>query len=160
MDATRQARRRFMRNAGVLLTAFGGLPLRGRAATMSQPFGNGTRDLVAYPQKRPLLEITARPPHLETPFSVFNGGAITPNDAFFVRYHLPNIPVIDAAKWRLSVDGDGANGQLELTFDELRNMPATEVVAVNQCSGNRRGLFQPHVAGVQWSYGAMGCARW
>jgi hypothetical protein len=38
-------------------------------------------------------------------------------------------------------------------------MPAFEVVAVNQCSGNRRGLFQPHVAGVEWGYGAMGCAR-
>ncbi len=39
-------------------------------------------------------------------------------------------------------------------------MPAAEVVAVNQCSGNRRGLFQPHVPGVEWGYGAMGCARW
>src|SRR5437660_11555966 len=39
-------------------------------------------------------------------------------------------------------------------------MPAVEVVAVNQCSGNRRGLFKPHVPGVEWGYGAMGCARW
>jgi len=39
-------------------------------------------------------------------------------------------------------------------------MPAIEVVAVNQCSGNRRGLSKPHVAGVEWGYGAMGCARW
>ena len=38
-------------------------------------------------------------------------------------------------------------------------MPATEVVAVCQCSGNRRGLFEPHVVGVEWGYGAMGCAR-
>ena len=29
-----------------------------------------------------------------------------------------------------------------------------------QCSGNRRGLSQPHVAGVEWGYGAMGCATW
>jgi hypothetical protein len=33
-------------------------------------------------------------------------------------------------------------------------------VAVNQCSGNRRGLSKPHVQGVEWGYGAMGCARW
>ena len=39
-------------------------------------------------------------------------------------------------------------------------MPSVEIVAVNQCSGNRRGLFQPHVTGVEWGYGAMGCARW
>ncbi len=42
----------------------------------------------------------------------------------------------------------------------LKAMPAAEVVAVNQCSGNRRGLFEPHVPGVEWGYGAMGCARW
>jgi sulfite dehydrogenase len=34
------------------------------------------------------------------------------------------------------------------------------VVAVCQCSGNRRGLSSPHVAGVQWGYGAMGSAAW
>jgi hypothetical protein len=45
-------------------------------------------------------------------------------------------------------------------LDELKSMPAVEVVAVNQCSGNRRGLSSPHVPGVQWGYGAMGCARW
>src|SRR4029078_450500 len=37
---------------------------------------------------------------------------------------------------------------------------ATSVVAVNQCSGNSRGLFQPAVPGAQWHNGAMGNARW
>ena len=55
------------------------------------PFGNGERALVKYPQKRPLIQMTTRPPQLETPFSVFNEGVITPNDAFFVRYHLADI---------------------------------------------------------------------
>jgi hypothetical protein len=35
-----------------------------------------------------------------------------------------------------------------------------EVVAVNQCSGNSRGYFQPRVPGGQSGHGAMGCARW
>ena len=47
-----------------------------------------------------------------------------------------------------------------LSFEDLKKMPAVEVVAVNQCSGNRRGLSKPHVVGVEWGYGAMGCARW
>ena len=34
------------------------------------------------------------------------------------------------------------------------------MIAVNQCSGNRRGLFEPHVPGVEWGVGAMGNARW
>ena len=42
----------------------------------------------------------------------------------------------------------------------LRRFRSHEVAAVNQCSGNRRGLFTPHVPGVQWGYGAMGNAVW
>jgi DMSO/TMAO reductase YedYZ molybdopterin-dependent catalytic subunit len=83
-----------------------------------------------------------------------------PNEAFFVRYHLSNIPEVDAATWKLAVGGVGATGQAVVTLDELKKIPAVEIVAVNQCSGNRRGLFQPHVTGVEWGYGAMGCARW
>jgi DMSO/TMAO reductase YedYZ molybdopterin-dependent catalytic subunit len=133
--------------------AVAGLP-----AALSQ----GTRDEVvldALPGKKPLIKLSYRAPNYETPLEYFRT-AITPNDAFFVRYHLSNIPEVDAASWRLSVGGDGANGQTELTLDDLKKMPAAEIVAVNQCSGNRRGLFQPHVAGVEWGYGAMGCARW
>ena len=115
--------------------------------------------LEALPGKKPLLKLSYRPPNYETPIEYFRT-AITPNDAFFVRYHLSNIPQVDAAAWRLAVGGDGANGRAEFTLDELKRMPATEVVAVNPCSGNRRGLFQPHVPGVEWGYGAMGCARW
>ena len=34
----------------------------------------------------------ARPPLLETPFEVFDQGIFTPNDRFYVRWHLANIP--------------------------------------------------------------------
>ena len=51
--------------------------------------------------------------------------------------------------------------EFELTFDQLRrDFEPVEVVAVCQCSGNRRGLSEPHVPGVEWGYGAMGNARW
>src|SRR6202166_1994335 len=85
---------------------------------------------------------------------------IKPNDQFFVRYHLSDIPNVDANTYRIKVGGEGVNGPVELTLDDLKKMPAVEVIAVNQCSGNRRGLSNPHVAGVEWGYGAMGCARW
>ncbi len=39
-------------------------------------------------------------------------------------------------------------------------MPTTEIVAVNQCSGNSRGFFEPRMAGGQLANGAMGFARW
>jgi DMSO/TMAO reductase YedYZ molybdopterin-dependent catalytic subunit len=129
---------------------------------MSPQLPQGTRQeavLDALPGKRPLIKLSYRPPNYETPIDQLRG-AITPNDAFFVRYHLSDIPEVDATDWRLSVGGDGARSALTLSLDELRRMPAVEVAAVCQCAGNRRGLFNPHVPGVQWGYGAMGCARW
>ena len=119
----------------------------------------GSAVLDALPGKKPLIKLSYRPPNYETPIEYFRT-AITPNDAFFVRYHLSVIPEVDAKTWKLAVGGDGANGTAQITLDDLKAMPAAEVVAVNQCSGNRRGLFQPHVPGVEWGYGAMGCARW
>jgi DMSO/TMAO reductase YedYZ molybdopterin-dependent catalytic subunit len=111
------------------------------------------------PGKKPLIKLSYRPPNYESPLEYFRT-PITPNDQFFVRYHLSDIPNVDASTYKIKVGGDGVNGPVELTFDDLKKLPAFEVVAVNQCSGSRRGLSNPHVAGVEWGYGAMGCARW
>jgi sulfite dehydrogenase len=111
------------------------------------------------PGKKPLIKLSYRPPNYESPLEYFRT-PITPNDEFFVRYHLSDIPVIKAENYKIAVGGDGANGQAEITLDDLKKMPAFEVVAVNLCSGNRRGLSKPHVPGIQWGYGGMGCARW
>ena len=125
------------------------------------PFDNGARPLVRYPGKRPLIQLTARPPQLETPFSVFNEGVITPNDAFFVRYHLSDIPLsIDPDTFRLNIKGK-IDRALSLSLSDLKNdFEPVEIVAVNQCSGNSRGFFTPRVAGGQLANGAMGNARW
>src|SRR5437879_7878964 len=98
-----------MRRAGIaaLVTGFGS---RGTLAldTVTLPFDNGERPLVRYPQKRPMIGQTERPPQLETPFSIFNDGPITPNNAFFVRYHLADVPYdIDPDKFTLQVNGKG-----------------------------------------------------
>jgi DMSO/TMAO reductase YedYZ molybdopterin-dependent catalytic subunit len=159
-------RRRLIRTAGAGLALAGsGLGLEAaRAHGLDLPAGlpEGIRSgatLDTLPGKQPLIKLTYRPPNYETPISYFRT-AITPNDAFYVRYHLAGIPEVDAATWKLAIGGDGAERATEITLDELKRMPTTEVVAVNMCSGNRRGLFQPHVPGVEWGYGAMGCARW
>jgi sulfite dehydrogenase len=154
-------------SAGAALATMG-MPLA-EAAMPGLPDGlpagvRGEAALEALPGKKPLIRLSYRAPNYETPIEYFRT-PITPNDAFFVRYHLSDIPaandkLIDPKTWKVEVGGDGANGTLSLGFDDLKALPATEVVAVNQCSGNRRGLFSPHVPGVEWGYGAMGCARW
>jgi DMSO/TMAO reductase YedYZ molybdopterin-dependent catalytic subunit len=123
---------------------------------------DGTRAearLESLPGKKPLIKLTTRPPNYETPIDYLRS-AITPNDEFFVRYHLADIPEIDARIWRLRLRGSAAKRETEIGLDELKKLPAAEITAVCQCSGNRRGLFQPHVPGIEWGNGAMGCARW
>lgn len=148
-------------------TAFGSViaatafdPLRAIAETVKLPFENGERPLVKYPQKRPMIGLTSRPPQLETPFAVFNDGVITPNDAFFVRYHLADVPLnIDPDTFTLEIKGK-VDRPLKLSLADIKKMPSAELVAVNQCSGNSRGFFNPRVAGGQLANGAMGNARW
>ena len=138
--------------------------LTATAASINRPSAlpEGTRSntiLDALPGKKPLLKLSYRPPNYETPIEYFRT-AITPTDAFFVRYHHSLIPEVDVRTWKVAVGGEGANGEAAFTLDDLKRLPTAELVAVNLCSGNRRGLFQPHVPGVEWGYGAMGCARW
>ena len=114
----------------------------------------------AWPQKGEMIVQRARPPLLETPFEVFDQGVFTPNDRFFVRWHWGDIPTsIDAKAFRLGVRGRVAK-PLSLSLDDLLKLPRIEYAAVNQCSGNSRGLFEPRVPGAQWRHGAMGNAKW
>ncbi len=125
------------------------------------PFKNGHRTLVAFPQKRPLILLSNRPPQLETPFSVFGESVFTPNDAFFVRYHWSEVPTaVNLQTYRLRVSGK-VSKPLELSLAEIRQLAGSvEIAAVNQCSGNSRGLMRPRVNGGQLANGAMGNARW
>jgi sulfite dehydrogenase (cytochrome) subunit A len=117
------------------------------------------RPLVRYPGKTDLFLLTSRPPQLETPVKYFET-AITPNDAFYVRYHIPPPTSVDLSSWRLKVTGH-LDKPLELSMDDLqKKFPRARVIAVNQCSGNGRGYFSPRVFGGQWANGAMGNAEW
>jgi DMSO/TMAO reductase YedYZ molybdopterin-dependent catalytic subunit len=112
--------------------------------------------LESLPGKRPLIKRTYRPPNFETPLEVFEQ-IFTPNDAFFVRYHLPQIPEVPADQWKLEIGGDAVEKPFSLDLAGLqRDFEQVELPAVCQCSGNRRGLSDPHVAGVEWGIGADG----
>ncbi len=158
------SRRHFMRMAATV----GGFSLLGRTAAaitperaIDLPMVNGKRALAAYPQKRELMVMTSRPVQLETPFSVFGEGVFTPNDAFFVRWHLAQVPTrIDGAAFHINVRG-AVKAPLTLSVPELKTkFESVEIAAVCQCAGNSRGFFDPRVPGGQWGNGAMGNALW
>jgi DMSO/TMAO reductase YedYZ molybdopterin-dependent catalytic subunit len=160
-------RRDFLKtSAGGLLLAQGlRWPRRAVAADLPAPqsLPGGALDaemLEALPGKLPLVKKSFRPPNFETPVR-YLGEAYTPNDAFFVRYHLAAIPEVDVQSWKLGIGGDALEKPFSLTLPELmRDFETVELAAVCMCSGNRRGFSRPHVAGVQWGHGAIGNAKW
>jgi DMSO/TMAO reductase YedYZ molybdopterin-dependent catalytic subunit len=159
-----QSRRQFLAGVGGLgLTGWLSSPAwSGSEESVALPFVNGGRNLVKnFPQKGEMVLQRVRPPLLETPFEVFDQGIFTPNDRFYVRWHLANIPtVVDPGSFRLNVRGH-VKQSMSFTLDELvRKFEPIEIAAVNQCSGNSRGFFAPRVAGGQWANGAMGNALW
>jgi DMSO/TMAO reductase YedYZ molybdopterin-dependent catalytic subunit len=123
-------------------------------------FGNGARPLTKdFPQKGSMVLQRVRPPLLETQFSDFDGKVFTPNEKFFVRWHWDCPSEVDTASFRLRVRGE-VGRELSLSLPELLKYPKVEIAAVNQCSGNSRGFFEPRVPGGQWGNGAIGNARW
>jgi len=135
-------------------------PLPGFTGPGANPYWNSVGPYVTYPQKMPLILLTDRPVQLETPRQFFLSD-FTPNAAFYVRWHLDEIPnAVDLSEWRLQVEGNVAK-PLRLSLSDLMSrFQPVSVAAVNQCSGNSRSRFQPRVPGGQWGNGAMGNAVW
>lgn len=158
------SRRHFLRAAaavGLGLTATPALAETMMHFVPPLPGGPNDRPLITdYPTKGAMILQRTRPPLLETPFEVFDQGVFTPNNRFFVRWHWANIPTdVNADTFRLAVHGH-VNQTLSLSLKDILALPRVELAAVNQCSGNSRGYFQPRVPGGEWGNGAMGNARW
>lgn len=155
-------RRNFLIQTALLgAAAFAAPAWSQNVADLRLPGGPSQRPTTsAFPEKRDMILQRARPPLLETPMEVFDHGVFTPNDRFFVRWHWALIPTsIDVRSFRLGIRGH-VEHPLSLSLSELLAMPRVELAAVNQCSGNSRGLFEPRVPGGQWRHGAMGNAIW
>ncbi len=107
--------------------------------------------------KRDMITLSARPEDLEMPLTGFSD-YITPVEHFFVRTHV-YVPTVKLDEWRLNVTGE-VGTPLTLTMDDIRKMPAVEMVAVVECAGNGRSLYNPPVPGLQWTNGSVGNGRW
>jgi DMSO/TMAO reductase YedYZ molybdopterin-dependent catalytic subunit len=159
-------------SAGVGLAAIPGLALGSRPATAA-PAGPATAPVAAAgPIVKPL------PPELfynhgfnaEMRWEAMSGqGYLVPVDRFFVRDHI-STPLVDADTWRLRLFGDGLHGAptleppIELSYRQLRDLPAESVTAFVECAGNGRSFYTTQqneaVSGTAWRLGAIGVARW
>jgi sulfite oxidase len=113
---------------------------------------HGKRDSMIVHVEEPLNAETPRAALVE-PF--------TPLDAFYVRNHGP-VPEVESAAWRLRVGGL-VDREVELTIDDVRALPASELIATLQCAGNRRAEMAQvrEIPGESpWGPGATGTALW
>ncbi len=102
------------------------------------------------------------PLNMEPPTPLLRQSFVTPQELFFVRTH-GNIPEVDPARFRLTVNGLVGNRQ-SLSLEALqRNFPKRAVIAVIQCAGNRRDeliALKPIPGEVPWNAAAIGNAQW
>ncbi len=90
-------------------------------------------------------------------------GLITPNRHFFVRNNSRSIG-LDAAGWRLIVEGDAVSQPMELTYEDIRSLPSRTLISYLECAGNHRAMFHllngMETSGTQWATGAIGNGEW
>jgi DMSO/TMAO reductase YedYZ molybdopterin-dependent catalytic subunit len=108
-------------------------------------------------ESRGLIIREKEPVNLEYPFSSL-AEPVTPTHDFFVRTHFP-IPAMAAKDWKLTIDG-AVDRELNLSYDQLLNLPATTVLMLLECAGNGRAHLTPKVEGLHWESGAVGTAEW
>lgn len=95
------------------------------------------------------LNLESRPENLET--------FITENNKFYVRNHFP-VPELALASWRLKLEGS-VERTVDLSYDELLQLPSRTVAFTMECAGNSR-IFLNGAKGLQWATGALGTAQW
>src|SRR5215470_3121218 len=96
----------------------------------ANPYWNCVGPYVSEPQKAPLILLTDRAVQLETPRFYFQS-TFTPNDAFYVRWHLPEIPNrVDLAEWRLKIEGNVNKPQTLSLSDLMEKFKPASVAAV------------------------------
>ena len=113
--------------------------------------------------KHPSLVVRSREPlNAGPPLDLLTATPITPTPLFYVRNHGP-VPAIDAAAYRLAVDGL-VERPLSLSMDQLREgFPRHELVSTLQCAGNRRdgmSAVKPTLGEIPWGAEGIGTASW
>src|ERR1041384_3208343 len=78
---------------------------------------------------------------------------VTPVGLHYLLIHY-DIPSVDPATWRLSVDGHVGTG-VGLSLDDVRALPAHEVVATMECAGNGRARLAPRPISQPWLHEAV-----
>jgi DMSO/TMAO reductase YedYZ molybdopterin-dependent catalytic subunit len=155
--------RRGLITGGTAFAAVLGLPipyLKNLPAGIS-PVALAQTGAGAMDAKAELTVLGDRPVNMETPPHLLDD-ALTPAARFFVRNNglPPPVAADPDTSWRLQIDGEVDN-PLDLSIADLKQQFETiDLDLVVECGGNGRAFYQPAASGNQWTFGAIGCARW
>lgn len=98
------------------------------------------------------------PMNAESPGPLLTRSYLTPPSLFYIRHHHP-VPILsqkEVQEYKLEFDLSAyGKGVLEITLEDLKTLPKTEIVSTLQCSGNRRSGFNDHqrTSGTSWGQG-------
>ena len=108
-----------------------------------------------------LIVLNDRPINAETPAHLLDDD-ITPTARHFVRNNgiPPTATAMQADDWTLTIDGE-VQQPLNLSLSDLKtNFDTVELALQLECGGNGRAAFIPPARGNQWTFGAIGNAKW
>lgn len=105
------------------------------------------------------VRVVSDEPHCTETFLSHLDKWITPTDGFYVRSHFADTPQINAADYRLTVDG-AVETPFDLRYEEVLTFPSFELTATMECAGNSRSFVTPPAEGLQFQHGAVGTAKW
>jgi sulfane dehydrogenase subunit SoxC len=83
---------------------------------------------------------------------------ITPIGLHYLLVHY-DIPAIDPAEWKLSVDGL-VRRPMALSLEEVRSRPQVTSTVTMECAGNGRARLSPRPISQPWLAEAVGTAEW
>ncbi|KAI1770295.1 Oxidoreductase, molybdopterin-binding domain-containing protein [Hypoxylon cercidicola] len=112
-----------------------------------------------------LTKLTQKPCNAETPGDALAESFLTPNDVFYVRNHMW-VPVVEEAEaddHSITIELPDGDSKVYSIKDLKARFEQHVVTAVLQCSGNRRNdmtRYAKKTNGLQWTVGAISCAKW
>ena len=92
-----------------------------------------------------------------TPLDALDGRLLDP-EQFYVRSHFPMPEGLEDG-YRLTVSGL-VGDPIQLTVEDLRQLPQRELNVTLECAGNGRTALDPKAPGTPWGFGAAGVATW
>jgi DMSO/TMAO reductase YedYZ molybdopterin-dependent catalytic subunit len=121
------------------------LRMDGPHGTSTPADGLGTGRNMGWPsrnvaQPKTIVDDHGRITRIRTPVMDLDG-LMTPTHLFYVVQHFAVPQPVSPEDWRLSVDG-AVKGPLELTYEDLRRLPARTVRTVMECSGSDANYFE------------------